>query len=170
MSSTLNIVDVTELAPVREALLQSACVDAEKELAKADRDVEDLSAEAAAEATQLLDRASAHAADDVVVLEAAERSRVLREARSVQLRARLATYEALVSAATAAVRDQLADDPSVTSALVTRARTELGADAVLSRLPDGGLVAEAGGRRLALPLQALVERVVADLIAAQESS
>ena len=84
-----------------------------------------------------------------------------------QLQARRATYDALISAAAAAVRDELADDREVVSALGERARAALGADAVLSRLPDGGLVAEAGGRRLVLPLQALVERVVAELVATE---
>ena len=169
MTSSRNIVDVTELTPVREALLQRAHDDAETELAKADRDVADVNAAATAQATELVDQARAQAADDVMILKAAERSRVLREARTVQLQARRATYDALVSAASTAVRDELADDPTVVSALTERARAELGADAILSRLPDGGLAAEAEGRRLTLPLQVLVERVVADLIASRES-
>lgn len=169
MSSSLNIVDVAELSPVHAALLQRAHVDAETELARADSDVEDMNTAATAQATQLLDQARAEAASDVMILEAAERSRALREARSIQLRARRVTYDALVSAATSAVRDELADDPGVVSALTERARTELGADAILSRLTDGGLIAETGGRRLTLPLQALVERVAADLIVSQES-
>ena len=145
MTSSLNIVDVSELIPVQAALLRRAHADAETELAGADRDTADVNAAATAQVTQLLDQSRAQAADDVMVLEAAERSRGLREARSIQLQARRATYDALVSAAAAAVRDELADDPEVVSALSERARTELGADAILSRLPDGGLVAEAGG-------------------------
>lgn len=170
MTSSLNIVDVSELAPVKEALLRRAHADAETALAEADQDAADTGAAASAQATHLLDEAKAQAADAVLVLEAAERSRVLREARTVQLQARRATYDALISAAAAAVRDELADDREVVSALGERARAALGADAVLSRLPDGGLVAEAGGRRLVLPLQALVERVVAELVATEGSS
>ena len=169
MISSLNVVDVNELTPVHAALLRRAHADAETTLAEADRDAADMDAAATAQVTQLLDEAKARAADDVMVLEAAERSRVLREARSIELRARRATYDALVAAAAAAVRDQLADDPAVVSALSERARTVLGADAILSRLPDGGLAAEADGRRLVLPLQALVEHGVGQLIASEES-
>ena len=169
MTSSLNVVDVSELTPVRTALLRRAHADAETELAAADRDAAEVEAATTAQVAQLVDHAESQAADAVAVLEAAERSRVLREARSIQLRARRATYDALVSAAAAAVQDELADDPEVVSALGERARTDLGADAVLTRLPDGGLVAEAAGRRLVLPLRALVERAVAELVAAEES-
>lgn len=170
MTSSLNILDVTELTPVREALLQRARADAEAELAAADQDVVSVLATATAQGAALLAEAKTQADESVMVLEAAERSRLLREARSIQLQARRTTYDALVSAASAAVRDQLADDPTVLSALTQRAHSELGPDALLSRLPDGGLVAEADGRRLTLPLQALVERVVAERVADAESS
>lgn len=169
MTSSLNVLDVSELDPIRESLLRCAHDDAESDMADAEREAASVIARATAEAAQLLDQARAQAAVDIAGLEAAERSRVLRTARSVQLQTQRTAYEALMSAATESVRDQLADDPEVVSSLSRQARTEFGPHASLTRLPDGGLVAEAGGRRLALPLQALVERTVGELIASRES-
>jgi hypothetical protein len=153
-----------ELKPVRDALLRMARADADAVLARADLEVADLLAQADAEAQATLDRARTQAAEDRAVLVAAERSRVLGEARSVELRARRAAYDALVAAATDAVRAREAADPQVVAVLSERARRELGPDATLTLLPDGGLIAEAGGRRLCLPLSSLVEGAVADLL------
>lgn len=162
------VIDVTELVPVREALLRIARADADAVLTAADRDVAELLADADAEASQLRARARAQAEEDTAALEAAEHSRVLREARSIELRARTAAYEALLSAAAAAARSRLAQDPEVVAAMTERAHAVLGAGATLTRTPDGGLVAEAEGRRLGLPLATLVERAVADLLASRE--
>jgi hypothetical protein len=164
-----EVIDATELAPVREALLRIARADAEAVLRAADRDVAELLATADAEASELRERARAQAEDDTAALEAAEHSRLLRETRAIELRARLAAYEALMSAATAASRSRLADDPDVVAAMTERAHAVLGAGATLTRSPDGGLVAEAEGRRLELPLAKLVERAVADLLASRDS-
>jgi len=159
-----------ELAPVRDALLRLARSDADAVLAEADRDVADQLARADAQAAELLDRARGQSAADTGVVVAAEKSRVMREARSVELRASRAAYDALVAAATAAVRAQVATDPDVLAALTARARRELGPDATIGSTPDGGLVAEAGNRRLGLPVAALVERAVADLLTSRDTS
>jgi len=164
-----EVIDVTELGPVREALLRLAHADADAVLTAADRDIAELLAAADAEASQLRARARAQAEEDTAALEAAEHSRVLREARSIELRARLAAYEALLSAAATASRSRLADSPEVVAAMTERARAVLGPEATLTRTPDGGLAAEADGRRLELPLATLVERAVADLLASRET-
>ncbi len=170
MTSAPGLVDGTELDPVRDALLDQAHRDARATLAQADREAAGVTAAAEAEVAQLLGSARAQAAEDTELLEAAGRSRALHEARSLHLRARREAYDALVAAAATAVRAELADDPDVVAALTRRAHAELGPGAVVTRTPDGGLAAEADGRRLLLPLLALVERAVGDLLAARESA
>jgi hypothetical protein len=169
MTALHAVVDASELSPVREALLRIARDDAAAALAEADGEAAELLASADDEAAALLDRARARSAEDVAGLAAAEHSRGLREARSLELGARGAAYDALVAAAVAAVRARLADDPQVLAALTVRAHAELGAEATVTRCPEGGLVAEAGGRRMGLPLAALVERAVADLLASRDT-
>lgn len=169
MSAPREVIDVTELAAVSEALLRIARADARTVLTAADRVVADLLATADAEASELRERARAEAEEDTAALEAAERSRVLREARSIELQARLAAYEELLSAAVTASSSRLANDPDVVAAMTERARAVLGEEATLSRTRDGGLVAEAEGLRLELPLATLVEQAVADLLASRET-
>ncbi|GAB3258322.1 V-type ATP synthase subunit E family protein [Nocardioides dilutus] len=170
MTAPHAVIDPTELAPVREALLRMARAEADTVLAAADHDVEGVLAAADTEAAELRDRARAQAEEDTAVLEATEHSRVLREARSIELGAELAAYEALLSAAATTARARLADDPDVVAAMTERVRRELGPGATLSRTPDGGLVGEADGRRLGLSLATLVERAVADLLASRGTS
>jgi hypothetical protein len=155
------------LAPVREALLGLARSEADAVLAQADQQVAQERAQATALADELLDQARAQAAADTAVLMAAEEAHAQRRARTVELHARRAAYDALVTAAAAAVRAELATDPGVVAALSGRALLEVGPDAEVTRTADGGLVAEAGGRRLRLPLSALVEDAVADLLASR---
>ena len=81
------------------------------------------------------------------------------------LRAQQAAYADLRHRAATAVR-QLRSDPSypvLLDRLRGQAFAELGPDARLSEDPEGGLVAEAPGRRLDLTLPALAERAVDDL-------
>lgn len=167
MTAPHAVVDATELAPVREALLGIARDDAGAALAEADREAAELLASADAEAAELLGRARARSAEDAAELVAAEHSRMLRESRSFELAARRSAYDALVAAAVAAVRARLADDPEVLAALTARAHAELGPDATVTSSPDGGLVAEADGRRMGLPLAALAERAVTELLASR---
>jgi vacuolar-type H+-ATPase subunit E/Vma4 len=159
-----------ELASVRDTLLRMARADADTVLGEADLDVAGVRAEADAQARELIEQARVQGAADATVLADAEHSRVLREGRSVELRARRAAYDALLSAAADAVRAEVAADPDVVMAIAERARRELGPAAVLTPIPEGGLVAEAGRRRMGLPLAALVERAVADLLTSQEAS
>jgi vacuolar-type H+-ATPase subunit E/Vma4 len=156
------------LAPVVAALRRLAHEDAAEVLAAADGDVAKSRATADAEVARLLDLARARAEEDVAVLRARERSRAMRASRAMELRARRTAYEALVVAAGQAVRVRLAGDPDVADALARLARAELGRDAVLTRTTDGGLVAEAGDRRIVHHLSTLVEQAVADLVAARE--
>ena len=82
---------------------------------------------------ELLDRARARSAEDAAELVAAEHARMLREARSFELAARRAAYDALLAAAVAAVRARLADDPEVLAALTARAHAALGPEATVTR-------------------------------------
>jgi hypothetical protein len=166
-TDALDALDDAELTPVRDALLGIARAVAAATLADADREAAELLASSDAEAAELVDRARARAAADAAELVAAEHSRTVREARSFELTARRAAYEALVASAAAAVRARLADDPEVLAALTARAHAELGPEATITRTPEGGVVAEAGGRRMDLPLTALVERAVAERLASQ---
>jgi vacuolar-type H+-ATPase subunit E/Vma4 len=159
-----HVVDPAELTSVRDALLQIARADAEAVLADADRETAELLASAEAEVAELLDRARARSREEAAELVAAQHSRMLREARSFELAARRSAYDALVAAAVVAVRARLADDPEVLAALTARAHAELGPDATVTSSPDGGLVAEADGRRMGLPLTALAERAVTELL------
>jgi vacuolar-type H+-ATPase subunit E/Vma4 len=156
-----------DLAPVRDALLSAARADADAVLAEAARDVDEQRSRAEAEAGALLESARAQAAADAAVMADAARSRVLREARSVELRARRAAYDALVAAAADAVRAEVATDPDVVAALTRQARRAAGPDARLTPLPDGGMAAELGARTVVLSLTALVEGAVSDLLASK---
>lgn len=155
---------------MRDALLASARADADAVLAEAARDVAELRARGETEARTLLESARAQAAADAAVLADAARSRVLREARSVELRAHRAAYDALVAAAADAARVELATDPEVVAAMTEQALRATGPDARLVPLPDGGLAAELGARTVVLSLSVLVERAVDDLLASREAT
>jgi vacuolar-type H+-ATPase subunit E/Vma4 len=92
----------------------------------------------------------------------AERVRVRRQARALVLGAHREAYEALRSGAREAVR-RWGAEPGAHDALVRAATRTLGAGVRLREVPDGGLVAENGGRRLDLSLDVIAERTVEEL-------
>ena len=139
------------LAPVRAALLADAERDAARTLAAADADVEALRRDA---------RARGEADARVVV--AAERARTRRQARAVVQRARGEAFDELrrqVRVAAAGLRGA-ADYPELRRHLEEQARALVGDDARLSEPADGGVLAEVGGRRAALSLTGLADRVL----------
>lgn len=157
------------LAPVREALLALARRDAECALSAADADAAEILAQAEGEAEQIRAAARAEATVDANAHLATEESRINRESRAVELRARRAAYDELVRRAREAMRG-LADDPGLREKLAGLARAELDAAATVVASPDGGVVAEAGGRRISYLLTSLAEDAVADLLASREAT
>jgi hypothetical protein len=155
------------LAPVREALLQAARVDAEATLAMADATVAAHLAAAQAESDRLLAEARADAAADADRLIARERAATRRHAQFVVLSARRAVYDQLrtrARAAVVAVRDQ-DGYLELRGRLAAHARGRFGPAAVVHLDLPGfpGVVAEAGGRRLDLTLTALADRAFEEL-------
>lgn len=157
------------LGPVRDALLGLAHRDARRVLDAADADAAGTLAQAGREAEQIRAAARAEATADARTRLAAEESRINRDARAVELQARRAAYDELVRRAHVAVR-ALSDEPGLRQQLEGLARAELGADATMTASPDGGLVAELGGRRVSYLLSALAERAVSELLAGRDAT
>lgn len=157
------------LAPVREALLALARRDAARVLTAADADAATIMSHAEEVAEQIRSAAQAEATVDARTRLALEESRINREARAVELRAHRAAYDELVRRAREAMRD-LSDVPGLREKLAGLARAELDAAATVVQNPDGGVVAEAGGRRVSYLLTTLAEDAVADLLASREES
>ena len=150
------------LAPVRAALLADAERDAARTLAAADADVEALRARTARECDRLRRDARARGEADARVVVAAERARTRRQARAVVQRARGEAFDELrrqVRVAAAGLRGA-ADYPELRRHLEEQARALVGDDARLSEPADGGVLAEVGGRRAALSLTGLADRVL----------
>jgi vacuolar-type H+-ATPase subunit E/Vma4 len=159
--------DSDALGPVRAALLALAARDAERMLAAADADAAATLAVADAEAETIRARARSEAETDAAAFLATEQARAHRLARSVELRARRAAYDDLVHRVHEAVRE-LSEETAPT--LTALARSELGPEVTVTGSPDGGVVAEAGGRRVSYTLTALADRAVADLLASRAES
>ncbi|MFA6577075.1 MAG: hypothetical protein WCS84_16755 [Nocardioides sp.] len=157
------------LAPVRESLLALARRDADRALAAADADAAAILAHAEGAADQIRSAARADAAVDADARLAIEESRINRESRAVELRARRAAYDELVRRAREAMR-ALSDEPGVREKLAGLARAELDPAATVVHSPVGGVVAEAGGRRISYLLTSLAESAVAELLASREET
>lgn len=157
------------LAPVRDALLALARRDAERTLAEADADAAVTLARAEADAEQVRSVALAEATADAQARVGAELSRINRESRAVELRARRAAYHELVARASEAMQG-LSDEPGLRERLEALAHAELGASASVAADPGGGVVAESGERRVSYLLTSLAESVVAELLAEREGT
>lgn len=158
------------LEPVRQGLLARARADADAALARADADAEAALAQARAQAEQVLAAARAEGEREGAVLRARERARSQRAARETVLRAQGQAYRDLRDRARTEARG-LRDAPgypALLDRLRARAEAELGPDADVRSLPDGGVVAEAAGRRLVLSLDALADEALDRLGAAVE--
>jgi vacuolar-type H+-ATPase subunit E/Vma4 len=153
------------LAPLAAALLQRAREEADTLLSDADARAGAALAEARATAEGILAEARARGRADADAVLSAARARADRRARAIVLAAQREALDSARLAARRAVRG-LRDEPDwpeLREGLRRRAHEQLGPDAVLTDLPDGGLVATAGGRRLDLSLDALADDVVAGL-------
>ena len=153
------------LGPVREALLARARAEADGVLAAADATVAAAVRSARADADDLLGQARRQGEADAAGVLADERTRARRRARTVVLTAEREAYDELRRRVRAAVAD-LADDPAyaaLQTALAERARSEFGAGATVRDDGTGGVVAEAGDRRMAYRLADLADLAVGAL-------
>ena len=158
------------LVAVRASLLARAASDGRRVLDSADADVAARVAEARSCAADEVAAAVAAAERDAAVLADETRARARRQARSIVLAAQGCAFDLLRAQARRAVRT-LRDDPGypdLVARLGAAARDRLGTDATVRQHPDGGVLAEAGDRRLALTLDAAADRAVDGLGAAVE--
>jgi vacuolar-type H+-ATPase subunit E/Vma4 len=147
------------LAPLVSALLDRARQDAQDTLSDADRDAGAVVAGARAEADALLADARAKGVAEGAAVTAAARTRAEREARRILLETRSSTREDLRHAVREAVAELRHDPqyPRILEALRARAAQELGPEVTVTVLEGGGIVAEAGSRRLDYSLTALAD-------------
>jgi hypothetical protein len=147
------------LEPLRVALLRQAQREADAAVAAAERQAaEELSvATTAADArvAAARQRGEAEAANAAVIDDA----RIRQEARTLILLAETSVYDEMRRRIHEEVR-RLRDDscyPRLRERLEIEARARLGSDAVSHDDPMGGLVIEAGGRRIEATLDALAD-------------
>jgi vacuolar-type H+-ATPase subunit E/Vma4 len=147
------------LAPLVSALLDRARQDAQDILSDADRDAGAVVAEARAEADALLADARAKGVAEGAAVAAAARTRAEREARRIILETRSSTREDVRNAVREAVAELRHDPqyPRILETLRARAAHELGPEATVTVLEGGGIVAEAGSRRLEYSLTSLAD-------------
>lgn len=156
-------IDERSLEPLKAALLRRARNDADAVLAHADTEAAAVLERARAEADRILTTARERGSADGAASAAATRAGADRRARSMLLEARRAAAEEERRAAREAVR-ALADDPdypAVRTALIARAQSELGADAVIADLAGGGIRATVGGRSVRFALADLADEILA---------
>ncbi len=153
------------LAPVAQELITAAERDATAQLATADQTVARAAAGARSQVDSLVANAHAQAEADAGAAAAAERARGRREARALILAAHREVVAALASSARESA-SHLAKDPDYPmwrDALAAYATQLLGAGTVVHDDPDGGVVAEAGDRRIDLRLAGFAERALTEL-------
>ncbi len=155
------------LQPARRHLLECARADAEREIAEAQQEAESVLAAARAQAAQLAETARAAGRDAAEAVSAQRRAALQRELRGAVLAARRDMYQRWCRRSTEAVL-RLRDDPAYphwAAALRAAAQATLGADAQLREHPTGGVVAEAGQRRIDLSLAGVAARLLDDTTA-----
>lgn len=150
------------LAAVRAAILAQATDDAERAVAAADRDVAARLAGVEEEVARNLESVRMTADRDAAAIVDESRSRARRQARAIVLAAQQSAFEQLRAQARSAVRGLRTDPeyPALLARLTATARDRLGPTAVAREHPDGGVLAEADGRRVALTLDAAADRAV----------
>jgi vacuolar-type H+-ATPase subunit E/Vma4 len=150
------------LLPVRAGLLRAAQTDAEALLAGAEREATALLDQARAEARTIIDEARLQGDADGAETARGILVRARREARSRTLTARRESYEELRGVAAERVRELrgTAGYPSLRERLEHRARVLLGPAAEVTEHSDGGVLAQAPGRRVDLSLTALADRAL----------
>ena len=159
MTTSTQLARTEAFAPLASALLERADRDARTAVARADEDALAVVAQARTEADALLADARAKGVADGAAVSAAERMRAEREASRIVHEAQSAAREDLRRAAREAVRGLRHDPqyPAMIEALRARATDALGPGATVTELEAGGIVAEAGSRRVELSLDALAD-------------
>ena len=155
------------LHPVRRHLLESARADAEREIGEARQEAQRVVAAARDQAAQLAETARDAGRAAAATASAQRRAALQRELRGAVLAARRDIYQQWCRRGTEAVL-RLRDDPAYPNwdaALRDATQATLGADAQLSEHPTGGVVAEAGQRRIDLSLAAIAAQVLDDTTA-----
>ena len=150
------------LEPVRQAILAAARADAARLLADADTEATAAVARADAEAARIRTSARAQGEADAEAVLVAERARARRRARALVLAAQRAAYEELrdrVAGALPGLRAG-AGYAGWRDGVGEQVREMLGEGTVLSEHPDGGVVGEAPGRRVAVTLTGLADEAV----------
>ncbi|MFZ5869268.1 MAG: V-type ATP synthase subunit E family protein [Actinomycetota bacterium] len=151
------------LAPVRAALVDRAREDAANEVERARQEAREILARARREADAIRAEARAQGEVDAEALLVAARLRARRHARAVVLRARRDVYDEARRQVRQRV-SELRDQPAyrlLLDSLEARAREVLGADALVTEPPEGGVVAESHGRRFVCTLTELADRALA---------
>lgn len=150
------------LAPVRDCLLARARADAERVRAEAAAEAEAVLAQARQRAEAILAEARERGASQGVRVTAAAGARARRRARGLLLASQRQAYETLRRRSRDAVR-ALRDNPNhllLRQRLERVARDLAGPGAAVIETADGGVVAEAPGRRVDCSLDALADRAV----------
>lgn len=162
MTGTLPAGSAAALAPVQAKLRAQAETDAHSALERARRQASQIRAEARSRAAGILADSKAEGEEQARAAVAARVVRRRREARDVVLAVQRNLYDELRRASRNAAR-ALRDDPGypeILRRLTERAVAAMGPGASVQESPDGGVVAEAGSRRLDLSLPVLAEREV----------
>jgi vacuolar-type H+-ATPase subunit E/Vma4 len=147
------------LKPTIEALLARAHADADAKRREAEARAAQIVADARREADALLAQARAEGEAEMRAYDAAERARARRRARTTALTARREALDALRERTLRSVL-ALRDDDRLRDRLTELARAACGPDAVVTASPDGGVIAEAPGRRVDCGLRAIADRAV----------
>lgn len=161
---------VTALGPVRDALLATARRDADATLDNATSAAARILADASAEANEVIALARSRGAAEADAGVDAERARARREAHARVLAARREAYEELGRAAREALAEVRAEPGYrlVLRHMADGARHLLGPEVTLGDGDDGGVVAEAPGRRVDYSLRGYADRAVLAVAAAAE--
>jgi vacuolar-type H+-ATPase subunit E/Vma4 len=157
------------LQPVRAALLAAARADADATRARGHADADAVTAAARAQAAQLTAQARRQGSADAATEAARATAAARRAAHQSVLTARARAYRDLREQARPAVAG-LAAEPgfaALRARLTAALRRRLGPGAGVRDSADGGLVGQAGSRRVDLSLSGFADRAV-DTVAAQE--
>lgn len=151
------------LEAFERALIEDARAHAATRLARAGAEAGAVVAQARRDAEALVERARAEGAAEADRETGLQRLEARRAARRLGLEAAQAAYRRLHRSALEALQGRRGEAPyaGLLDRLEAAARAQLGPDARIVRDPPaGGVIAEAGGRRVDYSLPALVERAI----------
>ncbi|HME47834.1 hypothetical protein [Mycobacterium sp.] len=150
------------LEPVRTELLNRAVEDAHRQVDEATQEAQRILAHAREHATALTETARAAGQAAAAVATSERRAALRRTLRGDVLAARRDSYQQWRRCGTEAVL-RLRDDPAYprwVAAMRAAASAALGAEAHLSEHPQGGVVVDAGQRRVDWSLPGIAERAL----------